>query len=73
MRLISTAPLALAVSRAGGIGFLGLGTDVSSLPTLLEECTASLEKDPIPNTLEGVLPIGIGVICVSKAIYLCFG
>lgn len=27
MRLISTAALALEVSRAGGLGFLGVGTD----------------------------------------------
>lgn len=63
MRLISTAPLAIAVSRAGGLGFLGCGTDVSSLPELLAKCTASFKANPIPNTPEGVLPIGVGFIC----------
>lgn len=63
MRLISTAPLAIAVSRAGGLGFLGCGTDVSTLPDLLSECAKSFQSSPIPNTPKGVLPIGVGFIC----------
>ncbi|CAG8970966.1 hypothetical protein HYALB_00000947 [Hymenoscyphus albidus] len=63
MRLISTAPLAIAVSRAVGLGFLGSGTDVSTLPDLLSECTASFSSSPIPNTPPEILPIGVGFIC----------
>ncbi|KAG9237629.1 hypothetical protein BJ875DRAFT_453358 [Amylocarpus encephaloides] len=62
MRLISTVPLTLAVSRAGGIGFLGGGTDVSNLSSLLHEATQFLSSSPIPNVPEKILPIGVGVI-----------
>ncbi|CAL3963221.1 unnamed protein product [Diplocarpon coronariae] len=63
MRLIATPPLALAVSRAGGLGFLGAGTDISTLSSLLTEVTSSLEASPFPRTPNDVLPIGVGFIC----------
>ncbi|KAH8670254.1 hypothetical protein BGZ60DRAFT_407019 [Tricladium varicosporioides] len=63
MRLIAQSELALAVSRAQGVGFLGLGTDVTSLSSLLEECSISLSSSSIPNTPSGILPIGVGFIC----------
>lgn len=63
MRLISTNPLAIAVSRAGGLGFLGGGTDLSNFSLLLNEATATLQSFPIPNTPPGILPIGVGFIC----------
>lgn len=63
MRLISGAPLALAVSRANGFGFLGIGTDASTLPAILESAKAALQCSPVPNTPSGILPIGIGFIC----------
>ncbi|PBP25129.1 2-nitropropane dioxygenase [Diplocarpon rosae] len=63
MRLIATSPLALAVSRAGGLGFLGAGTDVSTLSSQLTEATSSLEMSPFAGTPNNVLPIGVGFIC----------
>src|SRR4051812_30213817 len=63
MRLISTTPLALSVSQAGGLGFLGIGTDLSSLPTLLSQTTSALTTTPIPSTPPNILPVGIGFIC----------
>jgi nitronate monooxygenase len=63
MRLISSAPLAIAVSRAGGLGFLGAGTDLSNFSLLLDEATATLQSFPIPNTPPGILHIGVGFIC----------
>lgn len=63
MRLIATSPLALAVSRAQGLGFLGLGTDTSSFSELYEQCSSSLESSPISDVPQGVLPIGVGFIC----------
>jgi nitronate monooxygenase len=63
MRQISHAPLALAVSRSQGLGFLGSGTDVSTLSSLLEATKSSLQTSPIPNTPPGILPVGIGFIC----------
>ncbi|EKD14100.1 uncharacterized protein L3040_007899 [Drepanopeziza brunnea f. sp. 'multigermtubi'] len=63
MRMIATCPLALAVSRAGGLGFLGAGTDVSTLPNLLSEAKTALEASPVPKSSEDILPIGVGFIC----------
>lgn len=63
MRLIATCPLANAVTRAGGIGFLGAGTDVSTLSAMLKEATTSFQTSPLPETPDGILPIGVGFIC----------
>jgi nitronate monooxygenase len=64
MRLISGAPLAHAVSLAGGLGFLGAGggTDFARLPSLLSSTSSLLSQSPIPNTPEGILPVGIGFL-----------
>jgi nitronate monooxygenase len=63
MRLISTSPLAVAVSRAGGLGFLGAGTDLSTFSYLLNEAATSLQSTLIPNTPSGIVPVGVGFIC----------
>ncbi|KAG4436244.1 hypothetical protein IFR05_008263 [Cadophora sp. M221] len=63
MRLIATCPLANAVTRTGGLGFLGAGTDVSTLSSLLSEATMSFQTTPLPQTPDGILPIGVGFIC----------
>jgi len=63
MRLIATSSLATAVSKARGIGFLGLGTDNSAFESLLNEATIALQSAPIPNTTPDILPIGVGFIC----------
>lgn len=55
--------LAIAVSRAGGLGFLGAGTDASSFRPLLEDTISSLAENPIPRSQPDILPIGIGFIC----------
>jgi len=62
MRLIAGPALAIAVSRAGGLGFIGAGSDVSNLANTLLETDAILSKSPIPNTPSGILPIGIGLL-----------
>lgn len=62
MRLISLAPLAVAVSRAGGLGFLAAGTDLSTLIEQLQEATDQLFESPIQATPPGILPIGVGFI-----------
>ncbi|KAI9717506.1 MAG: hypothetical protein M1812_004647 [Candelaria pacifica] len=69
MRLISLAPLAVAVSRAGGLGFLAAGTDCSSLEHNLAEATSLLKQSSF-HTLSTSsaaseqlpLPIGVGFI-----------
>ena len=63
MRLIATSPLAIAVSRAGGLGFLGIETDVSTFPSMLDETIAAFKASPIPNSPKDILPVGIGFIC----------
>lgn len=62
MRPISFAPLAVAVSRAGGLGFLAGGTDLVFLETSLEDAVESLSKFPIPSSSADLLPIGVGFI-----------
>ena len=62
MRLIALAPLAVAVSRAGGIGFICAGTDVADSKQYLEEATDLLNREPIENTAKDILPVGVGFI-----------
>ncbi|KAJ4988348.1 2-nitropropane dioxygenase [Stagonosporopsis vannaccii] len=67
MRLIALADLAVAISQAGGIGFIGAGTDVSDLSSHLEHATRLLNPStsPINNTnsnINATLPIGVGFI-----------
>ncbi|KAJ9645314.1 hypothetical protein H2199_003320 [Coniosporium tulheliwenetii] len=47
MRLIALAPLAVEVSKAGGLGFIGAGNDLFAAA-----------EHPLPDTL----PIGVGVL-----------
>lgn len=62
MRLIALAPLAVAVSRAGGIGFIAAGTEINALRNELRKASTMLEASPIKGVQTGVLPIGIGFI-----------
>lgn len=62
MRLIALAPLAVAVSRAGGFGFLAAGTDVSELKSELQRAADLVKDSPIERATADVLPIGVGFI-----------
>ena len=62
MRLIALASLAVAVSRAGGIGFLAAGTDVSDLKKELEKAASLIKESTIQGADDHVLPIGVGFI-----------
>jgi nitronate monooxygenase len=64
MRLISGPSLAIAVSRAGGLGFIGAGagSDLSNLRSNLQEASSMLSSSPIMNTPEGILAIGVGFL-----------
>ncbi|KAI4138772.1 MAG: hypothetical protein L6R39_006617 [Caloplaca ligustica] len=62
MRLITLAPLAVAVSRAGGIGFIGAGTDVHDLEAHLREASQLITQAPIEGASASTLPIGVGFI-----------
>lgn len=63
MRLIALAPLAVAVSQASGLGFIGVGSDTSDLPKLLEDSRRLLSSGPQLSTAEpDVLPLGLGFL-----------
>ena len=62
MRLIALAPLAVAVSRAGGLGFIGAGTDVTDLEKHLREAADLLKESPIEGATGDTIPIGVGFI-----------
>ena len=63
MRLITTAPLAVEVSLAGGLGFLGAGsdTDPENLERMLSHAK-DLLRDASISTSNGTLPVGVGFI-----------
>ena len=62
MRLIALAPLAFAVSEAGGLGFLAGGTDVSDLRRQLQTVADLVAQSPFPGSSYDLLPIGVGFI-----------
>ena len=62
MRLISLAPLAVTVAKAGGFGFLAAGTDTSDLKAELKRARDLLQKSPIEGVDPTILPIGVGFI-----------
>ena len=62
MRLIALAPLAVAVSEAGGIGFLAAGTEVKSLKEELLKAADLVKRSSLKSAHDGILPIGVGFI-----------
>jgi nitronate monooxygenase len=62
MRLISLAPLAVAVSQAGGLGFIGAGSELSNLSKQLRHAQSILRDSPIESTTPGILAVGVGFI-----------
>lgn len=67
MRVMSGPALAVAVSRAGGLGFIGPGIKTTDVGVDLEEASALIEKtrvsSPAFNSLtsqNSILPIGVG-------------
>lgn len=63
MRLIALAPLAFEVSRAGGLGFVGAGSDASTLESMLNDFKSLQAEDPDLSKIQHVLPVGVGFIC----------
>ena len=62
MRLIALATLATEVSRAGGLGFIGAGSDASTLEAMLIEAQQQVASAQVLREVEGVLPVGIGFL-----------
>ncbi|KAL4866395.1 hypothetical protein BDV12DRAFT_135986 [Aspergillus spectabilis] len=63
---IATAPLAISVSVAGGLGFLAGGFDVSALESNFEEAVQLIKQSESPlqqiYASDGILPIGVGFL-----------
>lgn len=59
MLKITMARLAVAVSRAGGLGFVAGGFDLSGLGKDMDEAAQLLKASPVKSTDE-LLPVGIG-------------
>ncbi|KAM0701375.1 hypothetical protein Q7P35_011736 [Cladosporium inversicolor] len=53
----ATAPLAIAVTRAGGLGQIGSSNDLSALDAHITTAANEVER-----TSEGLLPIGVGFL-----------
>ncbi|CAK3842942.1 related to FMN-dependent 2-nitropropane dioxygenase [Lecanosticta acicola] len=62
MRLVALADLAAEVSRAGGLGFVGAGNDVSTLEEELEKVKQLQASAQILREVKDVLPIGVGFL-----------
>lgn len=58
MRLIALSKLACEISNAGGLGFIGAGSDVSNLESELSQSKLALKV----TSSEGVLPVGVGFL-----------
>ncbi|TKA26336.1 hypothetical protein B0A50_05115 [Salinomyces thailandicus] len=62
MRLIALSQLASEVSKAGGLGFVGAGNDVSTLESELEAVRKMQKDSSILSAVEDVLPVGVGFL-----------
>ncbi|KAL9115531.1 MAG: hypothetical protein Q9227_000852 [Pyrenula ochraceoflavens] len=65
MRLITLAPLAVEASKAGGLGFIGTGEDLSTLDRTLDHAASLVREDQTLSHVygeTGVLPVGFGVL-----------
>lgn len=58
MRLIALSKLACEISNAGGLGFIGAGSDVSTLEHDLQQSKQLLKVD----STNGTLPVGVGFL-----------
>ncbi|KAF2670121.1 inosine monophosphate dehydrogenase [Microthyrium microscopicum] len=63
MRQIALSELATEVSLAGGLGFIGSGSDQSDLDQILEDSRRLLSKiEPPLVANHGTLPVGVGFL-----------
>ncbi|CZT18211.1 related to FMN-dependent 2-nitropropane dioxygenase [Ramularia collo-cygni] len=62
MRLIALASLAAEISRAGGLGFVGAGSDVSTLDSILTEVKQMQSTAQVLKDVKDVLPVGVGFL-----------
>lgn len=63
MRLLALAPLAVPISSAGGLGFIGVGNALNDLDKFLQDASDLISKDPklsVYHAETGILPVGFG-------------
>lgn len=62
MRLIALAAMATEVSRAGGLGFVGAGSDAAELDSILGDVRKRASSTPSLQDVQSVLPVGVGFL-----------
>lgn len=62
MRLIALSRLSFEVSNAAGLGFLGAGSDVSTLTAELDKVRQMQAESPTLQQVKDVLPVGVGFL-----------
>lgn len=63
MRLLALAPLAVEISAAGGLGFVGAGNALNELDSFMQHASDLIDKDANLNAYRektGILPVGFG-------------
>ncbi|KAE8144262.1 hypothetical protein BDV25DRAFT_167251 [Aspergillus avenaceus] len=70
MARVAKPPLAVAVSRAGGLGFIAAGYTSENLEEVLDEAAELIAEEPIPGASSAAqgLPVGVGFICWSASL-----
>ncbi|KAK4551919.1 hypothetical protein LTR86_010820 [Recurvomyces mirabilis] len=62
MRLIALSKLAFEVSDAGGLGFIGVGNDASTLGSMCEEVKKLQADSKTLREVKDILPVGVGFL-----------
>lgn len=62
MRLVAYADMAFEVSKAGGLGFIGGGSDASILPEEFEKVRELQASSSTLRDAKDVLPVGVGFL-----------
>ncbi|KAK4951841.1 hypothetical protein LTR10_009761 [Elasticomyces elasticus] len=62
MRLVALSKLATEVSAAGGLGFIGIGNDASTMEDELEKAKQQAAQSSTLRDHKDVLPVGVGFL-----------
>lgn len=62
MRLIALAAMATEISKAGGLGFVGAGSDVSEAEAILADVQRRTSSEPALRNVKDVMPVGVGFL-----------
>ena len=62
MRLIALSAMATEISSAGGLGFVGAGSDVSEADAILTDVRKRVSQEPSLRDVRDVLPVGVGFL-----------